>query len=411
MNSLKNLMIIAVLAAVGYGVYVSLSRNDVDSGQPLSIADGWPSSPKVEMPDASASTSAPLLPSSVGNRPSVAPAVAPLKPYPSSAPLAAVPSPGSGATLGVPMPPGSVSSMTMPNAVSHAQGNPAARPANRSPSSNVVHNLAPPPGVTAASGVMPSEPNPTERLLQNKFADFMKAVQKKLDGDKLAEAHLALSTLHGNPDLPPEQAKQVTQLLDQLAGTVIYSRQHYLEPAYIAKQGETIEQIARQYNVSWELLARINGLMPPGATSDQNDVKNRPLPEGMELKVVRGPFDAVVQLDKRELTLMLQNRYAGRFPIGVGRDQPQLDGEYTVCNKTLNPAYHGPDNVKFASRDPQNPLGTAWIGLTDHIGIHGASDPGSVGRDDNRGTICVGQRELQDLYGILSVGSRVKIVR
>ena len=38
MNSLKNLMIIGVLAAVGYGVYVSLQRNNVDSEQPFGTA-------------------------------------------------------------------------------------------------------------------------------------------------------------------------------------------------------------------------------------------------------------------------------------------------------------------------------------------------------------------------------------
>ena len=38
MNSVKNLMIIAVLGAVGYGVYVSLSRNNVDPAQ----SRAWP---------------------------------------------------------------------------------------------------------------------------------------------------------------------------------------------------------------------------------------------------------------------------------------------------------------------------------------------------------------------------------
>ena len=104
---------------------------------------------------------------------------------------------------------------------------------------------------------------------------------------------------------------------------------------------------------------------------------------------MRGPFDAVVNLEKHELTLMVQSRYAGRFPIGVGRDQPKLDGEYTVCTKTLNPAYYGPDGVNINPNDPKNPLGGAWIGLTDRIGIHGTNDPQNVGRDDNRGTICV----------------------
>ena len=50
MNSLKNLMIIGVLAAVGYGVYISLSRNNVDSEQPFGP-------PKVELSSANADVS------------------------------------------------------------------------------------------------------------------------------------------------------------------------------------------------------------------------------------------------------------------------------------------------------------------------------------------------------------------
>ncbi len=49
MNSVKNLMIIAVLGAVGYGVYVSLSRNNVDPAQPPGVTDGWPGEPKTDL--------------------------------------------------------------------------------------------------------------------------------------------------------------------------------------------------------------------------------------------------------------------------------------------------------------------------------------------------------------------------
>ena len=54
MNSLKNLLIIAVLGAVGYGVYVSLARNNADNNQPPGVAEGWPTVPKVELPSANA---------------------------------------------------------------------------------------------------------------------------------------------------------------------------------------------------------------------------------------------------------------------------------------------------------------------------------------------------------------------
>ena len=423
MNSMKNLLIIALLAAAGYWVYTSLKRNNVEPGQPPGMAEGWPAVSKAELSGATGSTTpggplalgsgststtpdsdlgpggtasrygTPATPSSTVYPPPGPTAITPVAPYQSSSSPTVPTTAGStapAATLGPPMSP-SLNTPVTP-----------AEP---------VHNLAPPPGVAAAGNATPSAADATESLLQNKFAAFMDAVQKRLNEGKLAEAHLALSSLYGNPDLPADQAQQITDLLDQLAGTVIYSRRHYLEPAYVAQSGDTLDRIARQYNIPWQLLGRINGLMPPGATSNEDPIKDQPLPPGKELKVVRGPFEAVVNLNKHELTLMVQNRYAGRFPIGVGRDQPKLDGEYTVRNKTPSPAYHGPDGVNIGSNDPQNPLGNAWIGLTDHIGIHGTNNPQAVGRDDNRGAICIGDRDLQDIYGILSVGSRVRILR
>jgi hypothetical protein len=259
--------------------------------------------------------------------------------------------------------------------------------------------------------VAKTPPRPVDSSLQSTFNKIMDGVRQKLDEGKFADAQLALSILYGSPDLPPDQAKQITELLDQLAGTVIYSRQHHLEPPYVTQAGETIDMIAQKYSVPWQLLARINGLMPPGACNSDDPTKDQPLPAGTELKVLRGPFDAVVQLDKRELTLLVQNRYAARFRIGVGHDLQKLEGEYTVRNKAVNPTYYGPDGVNIGPNDPKNPLGVAWIGLTDRVGIHGTANPQNVGRENDRGTICVGDRDLQDLYGILSVGSKVTIVR
>jgi len=46
-------------------------------------------------------------------------------------------------------------------------------------------------------------------------------------------------------------------------------------------------------------------------------MKDRPLPAKMELKVMRGRSTPSLNLDKARLTLLLQGRYAGRFPIAV----------------------------------------------------------------------------------------------
>ena len=236
--------------------------------------------------------------------------------------------------------------------------------------------------------------------------------KRALDEGRFADAHLALSRMYGNPDLPPEQAKRIIELLDQLAGTVIYSRKHHLERAYVTQPGDTLDQLSRKYNVPWQLLARINGLMPPGPQGDDSPTKDQPLPVGMEMKVVRGPFDAVVRLDKHELTLMVQNRYAGRFRIGVGRDQPTLDGDYTVRDEDDQPGLLRSRRNDHEPQRSEEPAGRRvdWVDA-----IASASTAPTTRRPSaatvNRGTICVGDRDLQDLYGILSVGSRVTILR
>jgi hypothetical protein len=451
MNSLKNLMIIGVLAAVGYGVYASLSRNNVDSEQPFGALKGDTSHAKSAAPRGlplSGSSLPPVGANSLGSGgpalpPLTPPALAAANPPPgvsNAAPALPLPSSASGsntltppalsppalpvgptsnptATLGAPVPPDAPSSAASPKAAENTLGTPPLPPEPPTSPASAVRNLAPPPdvtaGATAAATAVPARDaaTPSDSSLQNEFNALMDAVRKKLEEGKFAEAQLALSGLYGDPNLPADQAKQITALLDQLAGTVIYSREHYLAPPYVTQAGDTIDTVAKKYNLPWQLLARINGVMPPTASNAADAVKDQPLPAGKQLKVLQGPFDAVIQLDKKELTLMVQNRYAARFRIGVGRDQPKLEGEYTVRNKTLNPTYYGPDGVNISPSDPKNPLGAAWIGLTDRVGIHGAPDPQSVGCDNNRGTICVSDRDLQDLYGILSVGSRVTIVR
>ncbi len=417
MNGLKNLIIIAVLAAVGYGVYVSLSRNNVDSdaagrgrrmadraegraAQPSGIAVAgraaavecrldqagrhrrsrrWWNGPAVcaalDRRSKRQSTEY-RVGHAVGRKPvSIFRRRAAHRAEGAAGPAADA---FRGLYVGIVGPAGPPSRrMLRPRRRAIRRPRPGSNLRRR----GAVRNLTPPPRTSAADGAPPPAASPSESLIQSEFPAFMAEMQKKLDAGKLAEAHLALSKLYDNPDLPPSMAKQITALLDQLAGTVIYSRQHHLERAYVTQPGETIESIAEKYHVPWQLLAKINGLMPPRASNADRTVADRPLAAGTELKVVRGPFDAVIHLDRRELTLMVGEYYAGRFAIGIGKDQPKLEGEYTVRNKTLNPASYRSDGANIGS----NPLGGAWIGLTDRIGIHGTTDPRAIGRDDNPG--------------------------
>lgn len=354
MNSLKTVFIVVVLLAIAAGVYISINKNPQGTTPP-GVPEGWSDGLNVEMPDPGSATG--QLPGGSDPR---------------------------GAMAGI-------------------------NPQMSVPGGSMAPPFAPSQPAAPADGSAPPDPfaeyrsapaGPTPGGVRREFADFMAAVERKLDEGNLAEVLEKLSLYYGNPRLSAEESRQITELLDQVAGTVIYSRQHFLEDPYPVQPGDTLQKIAQSYDVPWQLLAKINGIRDP-----------EQLEPGRPLKVVRGPFNAVIHLDDYEITLLVGGCYAGRFPIGIGLDHSQLTGTFLVKEKSLNPTYYGPDRTVIDADDPGNPLGDRWIGLGNQIGIHGTSDPQSIRRMAGRGSICLGDRDIEDIYDILSVGSRVVIQR
>lgn len=205
-------------------------------------------------------------------------------------------------------------------------------------------------------------------------------------------------------------------MLMQLAGEVIYLHPEKYFNLYTVQPGDTITSIAGQHQVPWQFIAKINGMTAPYHVNP-----------GEQLKVVRGPFNAEIHLDKYELTLWLpvgadvsQSLYAGTFPIGLGGDCPKLQGDYIVDEKFINPEYpkFSQNPTTFGPGDSNNPYGARLLALTcvndqTHvkIGIHGTNNPQYIRQSVPYGFICLGARDINDLYDILSVGSRIKIER
>lgn len=272
-------------------------------------------------------------------------------------------------------------------------------PADTSPevtgSYGAAHEAA---GAAPSSGTGMAESGPGG---PGDFESAWQQVQWLLDQNRLVEAHMALSRWYFDPRVPQDRWPQIIALLDQLAGTVIYAvDQHLLEPAYEVQPGDTLDRVAQHYQVPWQLLAKVNGVADPAR-----------LPAGQRLKVLRGPFSGVVEVSNFEMTLWLNGLYAGRFLVGVGEDQTTPIGQFQVLSKVQNPTYYGPDGSVIDSGDPQNPLGEHWIDLGQHIGIHGTNDEQTVGRAESRGCIRLSNRDVVDVFDILSVGSTIVVRR
>jgi LysM repeat protein len=226
------------------------------------------------------------------------------------------------------------------------------------------------------------------------FAAAWPEIQASLARQELAQAHQMLSQWYGNPALSPTETNQVEALLGQLAGTVVYSTDHRLEPPYVVRIGDTLETIAERFEVPWQLLAKINGI--PAATLIQ---------PGQQLKVVHGPFAAVVELSKQQLTLALDGRYAGRFPIIAEPGAENHEGQWVLEQKLNNPATGAGSRVLVLRSNSPLGVGEA-ISITDGSTTT-TTGPTAVAPP----AIRLSAQDAEDLAGILSVGSRVVIRR
>lgn len=260
-----------------------------------------------------------------------------------------------------------------------------------------VYSSANGPSEIGSRSSMPSMPSmPSADASSAPTGQFPAAwdeAQVYLRQSDLVEATRILTPWRNSPELTPSQKEKLNLLLSQLAGTVVYSTQHTLEEPYAVGSGETVESIARQFQVPAILLKRINGIDEAGN-----------LTPGQKLKVLRGPFNGVVDLTNNELTLEIDGCYAGRFPVTIENGATVPAGEHEVLRKEQNPQYFDDTNDRIiAANDPANPYGGYAIHLDGGIVLHSTGGPG--------GSISLSPRDAEDIFGILSVGSPVTVRR
>lgn len=257
------------------------------------------------------------------------------------------------------------------------------------------------PAAPPVADPVTSPANSSAQAQSSLFSATRLAVQAALDRGELSQALLLLSDWYGDPSLSPSETNEVNSLLGQLAGSVIYSTEHRLEPPYMVQAGERLETIAKKYEVPWQLLAKINGI----TSADQ-------LQPGQQLKVIRGPFSALIDMSQRKMTLMLDRRYAGQFTLNLDPSVSVEEGHWEVNQKLLTPA-----NVSLPTGGPTTPTEERSLMLSSSSGAAAqvAILRGSVAtasQADPAGRVLrLNPKDAEDIFDILSLGSKVVIRR
>jgi len=220
-----------------------------------------------------------------------------------------------------------------------------------------------------------------------------KDIEKLVEKGDYVEAQKELSQWYWQK---PAEREKVTPQLNKLAQALYFSPQpQYYEP-YVVKPGDQLRVVGQRYKLSWEYIAKLN------------HVDARKIRMGQKLKIVPGPFAAIIFIDRYELVVHLNGSFVKSYRVGVGKDGTTPVGTFTVKNKMTDPTYYGPEGV-IAHDDPNNPLGERWIDIGDSYGIHGTIDPQSIGKSESRGCIRMLNSEVEEVYDFLVIGSEVKI--
>jgi len=219
------------------------------------------------------------------------------------------------------------------------------------------------------------------------FAAAWADAQDRIAEGKAADALQRLSAWRDDPTLDAEQRQRLDRQLQRLAGTVIYSQQDLLLPPHVVVPDETLPQIAGKLGVSWQFLARINGITDP----------MRLIP-GESIKIVRGPFDAVLSLSRGRLSLQLRGSYAGEFPVVVGsRFESSVGRVLPVVEVRRGGA---------AATPTARPARGLVLAEDLVIEAGETTGPASAGQS---GSLIVSSRDLDELIDILGPGSMVLV--
>jgi lipoprotein-anchoring transpeptidase ErfK/SrfK len=242
------------------------------------------------------------------------------------------------------------------------------------------------------------------------------------DAGQFLQARNTLNNLLLSNKLSPADQQAAKELIGKANDTLIFSPRRFsddpLSGTYTVQAGDRPAKIASQSEVTWDFLGRINNI------SD-----SRRLRAGASIKVVKGPFHAVVSKSNFTLDLYLGSpgeagsTFIKQFKIGHGKNNTTPTGSWMVTpqNKLKNPKWWGTaEEPAKEADDPQNPLGEYWIGLTgtsgeaegkQGFGIHGTIEPDTIGKQASHGCVRLLPTDIERLYEMLIEGKSTVIIK
>ncbi len=172
---------------------------------------------------------------------------------------------------------------------------------------------------------------------------------------------------------------------------------------YRVVRGDSLARIASRYYTSVGALIRCNESLH---REDGRDPVIRPT---QTLTYIRGTWSIRVSKQHFLLMLYLDGEIYRVWTVGIGRENRTPAGSFLITGKLTDPAWTPPGR-NIPPGDPENVLGTRWLKLTpvdgtdpslEGYGIHGTTEPDTVGTSCSAGCIRMRNEEVEELYDFI----------
>ncbi len=162
--------------------------------------------------------------------------------------------------------------------------------------------------------------------------------------------------------------------------------------------GDTLGKLAKTYGTTIELIKRSNNL------------KSNIIRIGQKLRIWTGKFNIFVDKSQNVLFLKQGEEILKVYTVSTGENSSTPVGEFKITSKLVDPVWFN-RGVVVPPESPENVLGSRWLGFDiPGYGIHGTVDPETIGQPVTAGCVRMHNEEVEELYSIITVGTKVVII-
>jgi lipoprotein-anchoring transpeptidase ErfK/SrfK len=228
---------------------------------------------------------------------------------------------------------------------------------------------------------------------------MMNQAEKLFKKGEFFKAREIYQNILSSPNIGQISRSELQEKVNTISMQILFSNIKTDESlVHIVQPGDSLHKIAKKYGTTIELLQKTNG------------VKGSKIHPGDELKVVKGTFSVFVDKSDNTLDLQFNGTTIKQYRVATGKNNCSPVGSFVIKNKLVDPTWYHEGAVVPAD-SPDNILGTRWMGFDIRgYGIHGTTIPQSIGTQDTAGCVRMYNHEVEELYAILPVGTKVVIV-